>query len=348
MIRLFDSPIEFASTTSPSPARKSAPIRHRFFEGAAVSHLTEDFDGGSASLDGELRMSLRTLRKRARNLERNNGSMGRFLEICRANLIGQGIRLQSSAKSRSGEQDTDLNRKIEAGWKEWGRKENASASGRQTFSDLENFLVTSLKRDGEAIFQKVYRGKWGFQLRPIDPAYLDETFSERLPNGNRIIMSVEIDDFERPVAYWLRTPYENLFSRQESRPVERVRIPAEQILHIFYSTDAAQVRGVPPIAPVLFELRQLGGYKQAEVVAARVAASKMGFYKKPPVENDAYSGDGDDDENKVTAPTEEMEPGSFYELPDGWDFQSFNPEHPTTAFGQFVSSGFEVVQFYRF
>lgn len=333
MIRLFDEPIPFRAGP---PARRAPRPRARYFEAAAQSHLTADFDGGIPSTDAQLRFDLRRMRNRARNLENNNGSMVRFLEISRANIIGQGIRLQCNAKIGDGTADANLNRRIEVAWKEWGRPENASASGRLSLFDLENFLVTSLQRDGEALFQKTTRGKWGFSLRPIDAAYLDETYNTTLPSGNRVIMSVEIDEFERPVAYHLRPPLESRFYRQELA-AERVRVPAEQIIHIFFARDAVQVRGVPPVAPVLFEMRMLGGYKQAEVVAARVSACKSGFYKKPPVENDSYNGEGDDPAEKQTAPIEEMEPGSFAELPDGWDFVPFDPQHPTTAFKDFVS-----------
>lgn len=334
MIQLFPEPIPFRTTP---PARRAPKPRARYFEAAAQSHLTADFDGGIPSTDAQLRFDLRTMRNRARNLERNNGSMVRFLEISRANVIGQGIRLQCNAKIDDGTADAALNRRIEDAWKEWSRPENASANGRLSLFDLENFLVTSLQRDGEALFQKTTRGKWGFSMRPIDPAYLDETYNTTLPSGNRVIMSVEIDEFERPVAYHLRPPLESRFYGQELA-AERVRVPADQIIHVFFARDAAQVRGVPPVAPVLFEMRMLGGYKQAEVVAARVSACKAGFYKKPPVENDTYNGEDGDTAEKQTAPTEEMEPASFYELPDGWDFIPFDPQHPTTAFKEFVSA----------
>ena len=65
------------------------------------------------------------------------------------------------------------------------------------------------------------------------------------------------------------------------------------------------------------------------MVAARVGASKMGFFTSP-------TGDGftpDDTDNKV--PIMEAEPGTFHQLPDGVQFQQFDPTHPTTAFADF-------------
>jgi lambda family phage portal protein len=80
-------------------------------------------------------------------------------------------------------------------------------------------------------------------------------------------------------------------------------------------------------------LYQLSQYEEAEVVAARVAACKSGFFK--PNGSDGYVGDGVDDLGNTIS---EASPGSFELLPVGMDFQAFDPTHPAGNFAPFIKA----------
>jgi lambda family phage portal protein len=74
----------------------------------------------------------------------------------------------------------------------------------------------------------------------------------------------------------------------------------------------------------------LSGYMEAELIAARTASAKMGFFVSP-------SGDemtADDYENDFSA-IYSAEPGTFHHLPAGIDFKPYSPDHPTSAFAEF-------------
>ena len=77
----------------------------------------------------------------------------------------------------------------------------------------------------------------------------------------------------------------------------------------------------------------LAGYLEAELVASRIGACYSGFYIIPPGED--FTGDGIDNNG---TPLSDASPGTFERLPKGWDFKAFNPQHPTTQFGEFVKS----------
>ncbi|MBT3840841.1 MAG: phage portal protein [Verrucomicrobia bacterium] len=79
-------------------------------------------------------------------------------------------------------------------------------------------------------------------------------------------------------------------------------------------------------------LQMLGAYEEAELTAARVAASKMGFLVKE--RSEGYIGDTDEAGN----PLMEVEPGAIEELPMGTTFQSWNPDHPVGNYAGFVKS----------
>jgi lambda family phage portal protein len=92
-----------------------------------------------------------------------------------------------------------------------------------------------------------------------------------------------------------------------------------------------QSRGVTVFAPVMYNLRMLQGYQEAEVVAARIGASKLGFIA---TEADAYGGEPEGSQD--TAQTIDTEPGSFGNLLPGQSVETWDPKHPTEQYRDFV------------
>jgi lambda family phage portal protein len=73
------------------------------------------------------------------------------------------------------------------------------------------------------------------------------------------------------------------------------------------------------------------------VIAARVGASKMGFFTTPdgmaqPVATGTEDGTAD------SALTMDADPGVFQSLPEGVNFQPFNPDYPTAMYADFVKA----------
>ena len=95
------------------------------------------------------------------------------------------------------------------------------------------------------------------------------------------------------------------------------------MIHAYIPNRPEQNRGVPLTASAMSNIKLLNGYLEAEIVAARTAASKMGFFTSP--DGDSYVGDGEDEEY---VPIMNAEAGTFEQLPSGMDFKSFDPDHP--------------------
>ena len=146
-------------------------------------------------------------------------------------------------------------------------------------------------------------------------------------------MGVEVDRNDKPVAYHLfkKHPYNNTYPKPAQ---EYIRVPAEEIIHAYLPNRAEQTRGVSFIAPVMANVKQLNAYLEAEIVAARIGASKMGFFTSP--DGDGYVGDGDYED--TFNPTMTAQAGVFEQLAAGTDFKVFDPSHPTTAFDSFTTS----------
>ena len=313
---------------------KKKPLR-RHYAGARVSRLNSGWTTTPTSANYEFRIGLRILRARARELARNNSHFKKFLTMVRSNVIGpRGIQLQVRAK-KGKELDEKLNQRIEDAFADWSNKENCSASGKLSFLDAQNLFVTQLARDGEVLVQKVRKGPYGFQLKFIDVSYLDETYNEELTNGNRVIMSVEVDSDERPVAYYLTTPtYEYNYYRER---VTRVRVPAEEIIHAFLIfDDETQVRGVTWFHAAMLDAKNLGGYKEGVITSARAAASTFGLLmEENPDETELTDEDDDGNRRQIEM---DVSPLSINHIPPGFRFEQFDPKQPTQNHDRFYKS----------
>ncbi len=320
-------------------ARAAASRQHqtalllRRFEAALSNRFTSDWVAPVTSANSEVRHGLRTMRANSRDMAHNDGYMKKFLSMVRSNTVGpRGIRLQVRAKDNSDELDSVLNRQVEDAWLRWCHKENCSVSGKLSWLDVQNLAATQLARDGECLIRKVTtKNAFGFALKLIDVSYLDETYNQLLPNGNRVLASVEVDNDDRPVAYYLTTPYYDYLYPEYGRVRERVRVPASEIIHLYVTTDDESVtRGIPWSHAAMRNLRHIGQWVEAKVIAARVEACQMAAVIPPATQENKYTGES-------PPPVEiEAQPGMFFELPPGYDLKQFDPKNPSGNEGEFL------------
>jgi lambda family phage portal protein len=322
------------------PVKKRTRVGRRMgrnYSGASKSRLFTDFIAPSNSADSNLKYQLGTLRDRSRDLARNNEYAKRFLNLIKTNVVGEsGFTLQVRARNDDGQLDASGNTILENAFKAWGRMGSAEVSGRMSWLDCQRFTAEGLARDGEVFIKKIRNPRFrnGFTIQFIEPDLIDhEKNGHNEDNRNEIRMGVELDEFHRPVAYYILTdhPNDDFFGTTRSR--KHIRVPADQIIHVFMPSRTYQTRGEPFMAPAIAGLKMLGGYREAELVAARSAAAKFGVITTP--SGDEYVGDDETDDG---VPIIDMEPGTYSQLPAGHEFQMIDPTHPTTAFADFESA----------
>ena len=309
----------------------------RSYTGANTGRLFADFLTSSTSADAEIKDNIRILRDRSRELARNDPYISRYLNLMVSNVVGKhGIRVSSKSRNDNGSLDLAANQLIEKAWKEWTQLGNCTANEKLTFLDCQKIFVEALCRDGEVLIRKIKNSKspFGFQLQFLEADHLDENKNKNADaNGNSIKMGVEIDKYGKPIAYHLfkKHPFDNTYPKPAQ---EYIRVPADEIIHAYLPQRAEQTRGVSLIAPIMANMKMLNGYFEAEIVAARVGASKMGFITSP--DGDGYIGDGEMED--TFNPTMNAQAGVFEQLSAGQDFKAFDPTHPTSAFESFTTS----------
>lgn len=324
-----------APTRVPAVTIRCGPtVALRMHEAASTDRLTASWSSTPIPADFVIRRNQRILVARSREQAANNDYMRGFLRMVRQNIVGpQGIRLQAQSRGRGGRLDTAANDAIEAAWDEWWRPENCDVSGKRSFRSIQGLCATSAARDGEFMLREIWgadAGPWGYALQVLDPQRCAVDYDEeRRPDGSFIRHGIEFNRYGRPLAY--------LFTTTDEREADYVyggrpfvRIAAREVIHGFVEDFTGQKRGLPWAATALWRMRMLHGFEQASMTNARVAASKMGFFKW----QEGYGHDADEDQDIEI----EAEPGVFRELPAGVDFQEFNPQYPAGEFAPFVKS----------
>jgi lambda family phage portal protein len=305
------------------------------FSGASGSRLTLDWVAPILSPDQECRGNLRLLRARARELVRNNPIAKHFLNMLSANVAGpKGMRYQSLVRDKNGEINREVNKQIEAAWEEWSKKGNCTVDGRLSFRAVQDLALRTEAMDGECFVRKVrgFDNRWGFALQLLDADQVDHLFSR--PPGNRsgegnneVRLGVEVDSWGKPVTYWVNPGHPSDFGGS----ILRQPIPAEQIVHIFDGYRPNQTRGLTWFHSVMMSLKMLNGYMEAEMVAARTGAAKMGVLEC----TDATAYDQPDADKPFRM---EANPGMLEAIPPGYKLSTWAPDHPSNAFENFVKT----------
>ena len=310
---------------------KVAP-RKRSYQAANTGRLFSDFMASNKSADSELRNSLVIIRNRSRDLARNDVYVKRYISLLETNVVGeQGVNIQVKARNSDSSLDTIGNQIIENSFFDWGRYGNCTADGKMSWIDVQKYIIAAVARDGEAIIEIVRSPvfKYGFAINIIESDLIDEQRNMTLDNGHQIRMGIEVDQYQRPVAYWIKQKHPGDYDMSGVNQNVVIRVPADRIIHVYKPLRAGQTRGEPWLAPAMSQLKMLNAHREAELVASRMAASKMGFFTSPA--GDEFNAD----EYDGNVPIIDAEPGTFHQLPAGVDFKPFDPTHPSTAFHEF-------------
>ncbi len=329
-----------ADSPPAQPARKE-PTLTRSFKMARQTRLNNSWTGRSNAGDADhvIYKDHETLRQRAREQSINSGYAKRFYRLLRQNVIGpHGITMRSKALKADGYADDEMRRVIEQEFKKWSKRGNCDVTGRYSFVTFMWLWIDTLARDGEVMVRilRNWPNRWGFALQIIESDLLDTTLNTWLSNGNRVRMGVEIDEWEKPIAYWLKRshPGDNF-----ERPAEQEyqRIPADELRLTFDPWRPHQSRGFTWTHAGANDLHHVEEYAGAELIAAEQGAKMTGFYEQDAEWVDP-PGDEDSDDADQGVIIEEIEAGSARLLPYGVTFKPYDNKHPSTNFAPFTKA----------
>ncbi len=325
--------LDFFKRDKATPAPK-AKTGQRLYSGAKGGRLM--FTASAGSSDSELYSSLPILRNRSRALCRDNVYAKRACMVVVNNVIGMGVGVQAQVMNQRGRLLNDINDAIEKTWKEWSRADTCHTGGALHFSDFERAAMSEVFQAGEVFIRKHRRpfgaGTIPLALELIEPERLADDFEIKSTNGRPIMMGIEHDEFNRPLAYYFHKQHPNTMRLTPGKQLDEiVRVEAADIIHLKLTDRWPQMRGVPALHAAISRLNQLGEFEEAAVISARIGASKVGFFENP--EGDQGINDGEEADG---TPNMTVEAGEFTQLPPGYKFSSWDPTYPNETFDPFT------------
>lgn len=269
----------------------------------------------------------------ARDMERNNDIAKSIINPFERNVVGLGINVQAKTD------DDSMNQELEAVWAEWCEQANCDVSGQLTFTEIERMNIRRIIVDGDVAVVKIYDPKAKFipfRLQLIEADMFDTTLIENRANGNRIYSGVEVDATLRPVAYWFRqSTLDNYLYN-----VKSVRIPAEQVIHLFTKQRVTQVRGISLLASSIESIQDIGDYLEAERVKARISACFAMFIETTPSGLAGRIGQMPQDYRKQRR--DYLEPGMMEYLLPGESMNVASPSGINTSTRDFVQTNYRI------
>lgn len=272
--------------------RKNKPDANHVRSVNAAGHWPDD--PRLATPNRDILASAQVVGQRVAGLAKNDPIVASAVENVVSMIVGSGIRLNTSDEVV----DEEFN----------GLRLDPSRLIGSTA--MQEAVIRSWAVYGEAVaLMATVDSELAVQL--LNPEQLDRTKNEDLGDGHRIVAGVEMDAFDRRVAYWLlpQAPDDPFM-----RAVTSQRFDARDVIHVFERHFPGQVRGISPLTPILPNTNTASIAVEAGLKKLQVSALLTAFLTTP---------DGSDIFDGKSAPS--LEPGAMVRLNPGEDVKISDP-----------------------
>lgn len=326
----------------PSLARRGFVVPTRLKAAAYESASTtgaraKSWRASSAGPNAAAAQNLPLLRSRARDAIRNDPWAKTAIARLVSNTIGNGIQAHP-------QHPNDAVRKMQKQlWED--SCEEIDADELFDMAGVQTLAARAYFSDGEVLVRRQFRSPSEglavpLQIRLLEGDLLPMEKNETVPGGGEIVNGVEFNTDGRRVAYHLLQRHPGEYGRASTANTQTVRVPADEIAHVFLALRPGQVRGVPELSTVLLRLKSLDNFDDAVLFRQEVSNLFAGFITKPPTEP-GFPGDpvtGGEMQYDVDgfSPVVSLEPGSMQELAPGEDVKFAEPPGAGTDYGPFM------------
>jgi len=269
--------------------RAQARLALKRYAGAETNRLNSHKKPQNRSADQENAgpWGADALRAWVRMLVRDNPYARGVVETIVSSVIGTGIVAHSMLENADGEDEEEKNERREKVWEDWCKV--CDIRGKLHFHEMQRLGRREQVEAGECLIHRIklkgriHKGKYRpvpLALEMIEAdriAYDKDTYISRPGSSDvRIVRGIEMDEDGTVLAYWV---YKDHPTAPHTFDREPVRLPAEDVIHLFRQERIGQSRGVTWYAPIVEMLRTLGIYIENEMQASAVASCFTAFWK---------------------------------------------------------------------
>lgn len=306
------------------------------------------------SADADLQPDLPMLRRRARDLDRNNPLARGALSTTKTSVVGPGLKpipmIDRDYLGLDEETATALERQMMREWSLFANGIECDITRTDRFAGLQALAYGSAKMNGDAFAMLRMKERPGspyalkIQLVEADRVCDPPRNRHEAAKGATIVGGVEQDEDGAAVALWIASQHPGAYvpyhlGRMDKMEWNRVAVFGEKsgrrnALHLMMRNRIGQTRGEPWMAPVMETLKQIGRYTDAEIMAAVVNACFAVTTKTVDAAGLAFPETGGDDAKGD--PINLTEPGIVVDLALGEAVEGFTPGRPNAAFDPFM------------
>lgn len=310
----------------------------RNYDGADQGRLGRNWVPINATGEQTNQQSRDILRTRARDLERNADMAEGIISALIRNIVGTGMTLQAEPyDNKTGTFNEKLSKTFEKDFAKWCKARNCDISGEMSFAQMQEVAVRRLFVDGGILFIKNYTSggivPLCLQMREVDDIETSLTSFPKPGQKNRIINGIEVDEFNKPIAYWLKN-----ISPDGYINFKPERIPADRVIYIRKKDRPSEIREISRLARTVNRCRDVNEFVEAISMKERILACLSVFITKP---NPAGFGIGRTSTivdpqtgNKETT----LAPGLIQYLEPGSDVKVVTPNGQSTNSKEFIMS----------
>lgn len=319
---------EMSGSTALTLSEPAAPMRPQAFDAGRATRRLKGLTTTTQEINRQIRAYGRTVVARSRYLSQNNPYAMQAKKVFVSALAGAGIKPSSLNK------DAAFKAKLQEVWLDWS--DEADADGLTDFYGMQATIASEMFDAGECFVRlRTRRPEDGLivplQLQLLPSEMLPLNDNRVLDNGNYVQMGVEFNAIGKRVAYWFlrQHPAGDQVDLRKGFVGEQVRVPAEEILHLFDPTGfAGQIRGIPHTLSAIVTAAVLDCYDDAELERKRVAALFGGFITTELGDDAAPHPMAEGIEAAQTAGNDSaiaLEPGAMLDLDPGQDVTFAEP-----------------------
>ena len=299
------------------------------------------------SPDADTLPDLQILRDRSSWLSRNAPLGAGAINTTVTNVVGGGLKLQARIDREilrlTDEQADAWEARAEREYRLW--MQHCDTRHTLSFGGLQELALRSALERGDVFAVLPYVVKpwtpYGLSVQLIEADQVSNP--DNKADSPMIAGGIERDAYGAPIACYIQEHHPgDTYPASAKNQWRRVQFYGQassrrQVIHLFRPLRPGQCRGVPFLAPVIRELKQLSRYTEAELMAAVVAGMFTVFVKNEagdgqlaPMEPTAETG------GTTTDKDFKLGSGAIVGLAPGEDIATANPGRPNASFDPFV------------
>lgn len=267
------------------------------------------------------------IRARARDRERNSDFIQALIKSFERNVVGSGFRVQSQCR------DEELQTKLEEIFANWSMPRNCDVTGQMSFTEICKMIIRRRLVDGGILIVKTYNGnkKYPFQLQLREVDDLDDTVLTG-KNGNLVINGVELNAYQKPVAYHLK-----VYAPDGYYTGKTERIDAQRVIPLWVKTMPSQVREMSELSAILSRVNDIDDYIYTVSLKEKILAALTVFIKRtlPAIAN---IGRNNTSSKREPYKETQIKSGMIMELQPGDDISSVIPNGQAQNAKEFIST----------